>query len=234
MPTNSSNISGNAIIKVVYSGSISSHAHIRNETLSTVALLDICKGKLRNLQISVRDEDLSPTADLPTTTFESRHQNWQTFPTPEIRTIDDDGVETLLHATSGYSIDYVNGRITLTSPSNEVVRATYDYDPITDDDLLVDIIPSSTREIATAIFRTIDVGDIPEQYTEAICKRVYTNVLKRLVIEARDFYSVSIAGRSMDKNTIVTHFNDIIDQNEEQLKTELQALRYYNTSNRLE
>jgi len=196
------------------------------------SLLTGVKRRLSNIQVSIRDEDLSNTTALPATVFQSRHKNWRSFPVPQVRKIDSLGVETTLFSAD-YVIDATNGKVTLTVATSDVVRVTYDFDPFTDAELTEELEPAR-KEIATGVYRTIDPTDVADPYVEAITKRVYTNVLKRLVIEAKDYFSVSIAGRSMDKNTIVDHFTKIIETNEEQLASQMNSLRYYNTSSRLE
>ena len=187
---------------------------------------------IREVIVSIRDEDLAPTSALPATVFQARHKNWRSFPVTQVRTIDSLAGETLLFTPADYSIDSANGAVTLVTATSDIVRATYDYNAFTDDEL-EDQLESARAEIENAVGRTIS-SPFHESYSQAIVKRAYTNLLKTLQAEARDFFSVSIAGRSVDKNQVVDHFIKIIEGNEEQLSTELNGLRYYNRSKRLE
>jgi hypothetical protein len=197
------------------------------------SLLPSLKSRLRDLTIGIKDEDLVPASALPSTTFKSRHKNWKSFPVPLIRKIDAAGIETLLHSPADYSLNLTDGEVTLTSATSDIIRASYNFDPVADSELM-DELESARKEVSTLVFRTIDPLDVHESYSEAITKRAYTNVLKKLVVDARDFYSISIAGRSINKDSIVQHYNQIIEQNEKQLLSELNILRYYNTSRRLD
>ena len=89
------------------------------------------------------------------------------------------------------------------------------------------------REISVLVYRPINQDSIHYDYAVAICKRLYTNVLKALLIEARDYFSVSVGGRSINKTNVVGQLNSIIEQNETQLQAEINVLRTFNKTNRV-
>lgn len=184
---------------------------------------------LADLAIFICDEDLCP--DSTNTVFTSRHKNWLTGPAPKIFTIDDTGIETLIFTPADYTISIVNGSVQLTASTTDTVRANYSFFPFTDPQL-VELAKEALREISVIIYRPINPDNIEKDYRPAICKRLYTNTLKALLLEAKDFFSVSIAGRSISKTTIVSQINAVIDQNETQLLTELQSLIHHNRTNR--
>ena len=112
------------------------------------------------------------------------------------------------------------------------MQADYTFFPFTDSQLS-EMVKQALTEICNLTYRHIDPNDIGQKYLPSICKRLYTNVLKSLQLRAKDFFSVSVAGRTINKASIVSQTNEIITLNETQLTPEIEALRYYNQSNRL-
>lgn len=194
----------------------------------------LCKDVLlTKLFCTVVDEELVPF-DTSNSVFDAKHGSWLAAPKPKVEKIDNTGTTILLFETTDYSIDFIGGRVTLTTPlvSGETLIVSYTFFPFTDPQL-VEIAKHSTSEISVLVYRPINQDDIHEDYRPPICKRFYTNVLKSLILEARDFFSISVAGRTINKSSIVNQINTIIKQNEEQLLSDLQMLRHFNKTNRI-
>lgn len=202
-------------------------------------LTQLCKDVLlTKLSCRVVDEQLCPI-DNTNTTFDSLNLNWILPSTPKIFKNDNSvsggcGTGTLLFSPAGYSVDLLGGRVTLVTPlvDPETLTASYNFFPFTDPQL-VEMVKSTIAEISTLIYRPIPLNAIPVDYRPVICKRLYTNVLKSLILEAREFFSVTVAGRTINKSNIVAQINTIIDQNERQVLADLNILRHYNKTNRV-
>ena len=202
---------------------------------STVALLDSeCLSLLSGLSVEIIEEDLRPTTD-GGQTYEGKYNNWLPEPKPRIRVISTTGTETLLFAGPDYTIDYANGEILLASTPavGETIRADYYYSPMTDS-VVESLFKLSVAEIGTTIRRTIDPEDVSDDYHAMVCKRLYTHVLENLMLEARNMFSVSVAGRSISKDQIVENLRKSIEANEKQLKSDINAVRLWPRANRFE
>lgn len=199
---------------------------------STVTQLALdCKTDLLSyLYCHVVDEDLRPNQ--AKTVFSSNHANWLSFPAHKIITINGLGIETLKHAGTDYTASLPAGTVTFGAAVNDIVRAEYYSFPFTDQQL-VDLTTKSIQEVSVLIYRPINENNIPQDYLPVICKRLYTNVLKALIIEARNYFQVSVAGRSINKTNVVQQFSAIIEQNEKQLMEEIEPLRHFNKTNRI-
>lgn len=193
-------------------------------------LATFCKNNLLSyLYVRIVDEDLRPnSANL---VFQSKHRNWLSFPEPKIITITN-GVSTLKFAPTHYSVNLAEGKATFVSATTDPVRADYYYFPFSDEQI-GSLTLESMQEISALIYRPIDENKIPQDYRPTICKRLYTNLLKALLLEARDFFSVSVGGRNIDKSNIVDQINSIIDQNEKQVMSEINTLRNFNKTKRV-
>jgi hypothetical protein len=196
-------------------------------------LPDCTQSYLSSLSVEIIDEDLDRKGS-STTVYAAKAKNLFTFPYPRIRKIDaSTGIETLLIEGTDYSINHTEGEITFGSAPSGVIRADYFYHPL-DDTVLTNLLEKSVAEIATLIYRRIDLQNIPGEYTAVICKRLYSNVLKNLMIETKDYFAVAVAGRSISKDQVPSHFDLLIKDNEAQLMQEINSLRNFNTTNRLE
>jgi len=184
------------------------------------------------LYVRIADEELRPNQ--ARTVYSSKYHNWLLVPDPMIVVINSLGIQTLKYKTTDYIINDVDGTITFWTPlaSTDIVRASYYYLPISDTQM-INLTRKSLVEISVLIFRKIDENSIPPDYQVAICKRLYTNVLKVLILEARDYFSVSVGGRMISKTNIVTQFTTIIEENEKQLQEEINILRTFNKTNRI-
>lgn len=195
-------------------------------------ITQLCKDVLLNKLICrIVDEDLCPV-DTSNAVFDAKRGVWQTFPAPKIFTIDSTGVKTQLFTPADYDVQFLAGRVDLVTPTTSIVRASYTFFPFTDPQL-TNFVLHSIDEISVLVYRPINKDNIPADYRPAICKRLYTNVLKALLLEAKDFFSVSVSGRSVNKAPIAGQINTIITQNETQLQAELNMLRHYNKTNRM-
>lgn len=202
---------------------------------SNVSLLTAeCKALLSNLWVEIIDEDLQQKTSGNDTVFFGRYNNWLAAPqgTPKIRRIDTDGNETVLFSGSDYTIDLAAGEVTLSSGAGtDIIRADYFYAPL-NDTLLERLLAIAVKEVEVLIHRTIDDNNIIRDYKSAVCKRFYSNVLKNLLIESRNFFSVSVGDRTIGREQIVSHLKEIKAQNEEDLMLEVNQLRHFNKSNR--
>jgi hypothetical protein len=204
---------------------------ISNANISISNLAYACKNTmLPYLYSRIADEELRPNAD--NKTYTSKHLNWLLIPDPKIVTINSLGIETLRYKTTDYTLDAPNGTITFGSAVTDTVRASYNCLPLSDTQL-IDITRKSFNEISSLIFRTIDANNIHPDYQVAICKRMYTNVLRVLLLEARDYFSVSVGGRAISKTNIVPQILEIINEHEKQLQEEINVLRSFNKTNRI-
>ena len=198
-------------------------------TVTQLALF--CKSQLLSmLFVRIVGEDLLPQAD--NKTFVAKHCDWKEHPAPRIVTINNLGVETPKLASVDYTVSITGGAVTFGIATTDTVRADYYYFPFTEQQLSR-FAQQALREISTLIFRPINENAIPHDYAPCLCKRLYTLVLKALLIEARDYFAVSVAGRSVNKTNVVNQINLIIDQNEKQLQDEINVLRSFNKTNRI-
>jgi hypothetical protein len=190
-----------------------------------------CKTQLLSmLFIRIVGEDLRPNAT--GTIFTAKHGDWNANPSPRITAINDLGVETLQFEGTDYTVSLTGGTVTFPVATTDIIQADYNCFPFTAEQLSR-FAWMALREISVLIYRPISSEQIPHDYAVAICKRLYTNVLKALMIEARDYFSVSVAGRSINKTNIVGQLNAIIEQNEVQLQAEINVLRTFNKTNRI-
>ncbi len=197
------------------------------------ALTAECRALISNLTIEIIDENLIQKTSGDDTIFMGRYDNWNSTPqgTPKVRKIDTNGVETVLFSNE-YVIDFAAGEIELNAGAGtDVVRADYFYSPL-NDTLLEELLAISIKEIEVLVHRRIDDNSIDRAYTAAICKRFYTNILKNLMIESRNFFSVSVGSRTISKEQIPAQLEAIKKQNEEDLLPGINQLRYWNQTNR--
>lgn len=200
---------------------------------STSPLTPECRALLTGLSVEILDEDLRLKAAGGSTYF-ARYRNWLPEPQPRIRRISPTGAEAFLFADgTDYTIDYAAGEVTLASPTTDIVRVDYFFSPL-NDTLLERLMAASVSEVSVLIARPIDPLNIHPAYRTVVCKRLYTNVLKNLLVEARSYFAVSVAGRSISKDNIPSNIDLIIKENETQLQAELNWLRHFNTTKRLE
>ena len=194
-------------------------------------LTQVCKANaLQNLSVCIIGEELRPNE--ANTVFVSQHLNWLASPDPRITTIDNNAIEILRHETTDYTLDLTGGSVTFLSATTDIVRADFVYFPFTDEQL-TEMVKQALKEIEVLIYRKINPEQIHEDYIPAICKRLYTNTLKSLLLEAKDYFSVSVGGRTINKTNIVGQFNEVINQNEQQLQAEIAVLRDYNKTDRI-
>ena len=200
--------------------------------ITEIALL--CKDVLLTKLVGrVVDEVLIPF-DNSNGVFDAKNGTWVAVPRPIVKRIDDTGVETILLEIIDFTLDLTGGRVTLVTPltATESLTVSYSFFPFTDPQLF-EITKNAAAEISVLIYRPVDQNNIPADYRPAICKRFYTNALKALILEAKDFFSVGVGGRTINKANIVSQTNQIIEQNESQLLSDLQMLRHYNKTNRI-
>ncbi len=197
-----------------------------------VTLGQVCKqNMLRFLNCQIVEETLIPDAN--SQVFSSKHTDWISEPSPVISIIDNTGLSTLQVQDTDYTVDLTSGKITFLSPPiTGTVQASYTFFPFTDTQI-TEMVKQALLEICNLTYRHIDSNNINEKYLPAICKRLYTNILKSVQLRSKDFFSVSVAGRTINKASIVSQTDQIITQNESQLTPEIDALRYYNQSNRV-
>lgn len=202
-----------------------------NEPLTD--LMDDLRDRLHCLVLNMIDEDLS--VETAYTVYQAGNKRWLSFPKPRIRKIDVDGFEELLLEGTDYTINYVEGKVTLViaATADEAIRADYDFDVFTDTDL-EGLLVQSAREIQVALHRSVDEAAIPDEYKEAILKRAYTNAFKCLIQPTFNFYSVTVMGRSVDKTMLADTMLKIIDMNEKLLEKDINSLRNFNQTNRFE
>ena len=202
---------------------------------STVSALTAeCKAMLSNLTVEIIDEDLMQKSPGDDKLFTGRFDKWQSNPLPKIRSIDTSGVETVLFSGADYIVDFSAGEVALTSGAGtDTIRADYFYAPL-NDTLLERLLTIAVKEVSVLIHRPINEANILTDYEAAVCKRLYTNVLKNLMVEARNFFTVQIGERSINKDQIVEHLDKIKKQNEEDLLLEINQLREWNKTNRFE
>ena len=195
------------------------------------ALAEHCKENLLTyLYVRIIEETLRPnSANL---TFISKHNDWLFDPSPRVTTIDSNGIETLKFETAHYTVNYPDGTITFTGAITDIVRVDYNYFPFTDDQI-GQLLLQSLGEISVLIYRPIDENSIHKDYRPVICRRLYTNLLKALLLEARDYFSVSVGGRNIDKTNVIGQINEIIKQNETQVLQDVNVLRNFNKTKRL-
>lgn len=202
-----------------------------NEPLTD--LMDDLRDRLHCLTLNMMDEDLS--VETAYTVYQAENKRWLTFPKPRVRKIDVDGFETLLLEGTDYTINYTEGKVTLTSASNadESIRADYTFDVFTDTELEGFLVQGS-REVQVLLHRPVDESAIPDEYKEAILKRAFTNAFKCLIQPTFNFYNVTVMGRTVDKTMLVDSINKIIETNEGLLEKEINSLRNFNQTNRFE
>jgi hypothetical protein len=190
-----------------------------------------CKQQLLSLlYVRIVEEDLIPRSD--NKTFVSKHNNWMEYPKPRVIKINTLGVETLLQETTDYTTSYTSGIVTLGTATTDIVRIDYYYFPFTDAQL-GNFTMAALHEISLLIYRPIDPNNIVYDYAVTICKRLYTIVLKALLLEARDYFSVSVGGRTVSKTNIVSQIESIVTLNEQMIKDEVDVLRVFNKTNRV-
>ena len=185
---------------------------------------------LSMLYVRIVGEDLRPNS--ANKVFAAKHGDWLQTWKPRVSAINDLGVETLKFETTDYTVSYTGGTVTFLAATTNLIRADYYYFPFTEQQLARFGL-ESLRELSILIYRPIDPNSIPYDYVPTISKRIYTNVLKALLVEARDYFSVSVAGRTINKTGIISQLNAIINQNEEQVQAEINILRTFNKTNRV-
>lgn len=190
-----------------------------------------CKTQLLSmLFVRIVGEELRP--DVTNKIFIAKYNDWNSNPKPRVSTVNSLGIETLKFETADYTVSLTGGTVTFPAATTDIVRVDYNYFPFTDQQL-ARFSMQALREISVLIYRPIDVNCIHFDYAAAICKRIYTLVMKALMVEARDYFSVSVAGRSINKTNIVGQLDTIVTQNEVQLQAEINVLRTFNKTNRV-
>ncbi len=231
MATNTKTITAVTKILATLTKVISSNSHI---TSTGTSLLPKCsEGLLSSLAVEIIDEDLSLKVT-GGTVYLFRNQNLLEIPKVRIRSIDPTtGIETPLYEAIDYTINHVAGELTLTVATANTIRVEYFYKPLTDKTIDT-LLEQSITEISVEIHRPINHQSIPSEYQPAICRRLTTNVLKTLQVETRDFFAISIAGRSISKDQVPTHFDLLMKDNETTLRYMITQLRHFNNTARLE
>ena len=185
---------------------------------------------MSHLRCNVVDEDL--LSNQAGTTFKSKNSDWLSSPSPRVRLIDDSGVESLKFETADYTVNYEDGSITFGSAVTDIVRVDYSFFPWGTEQL-TEFVASAISELRVLIYRPVDENNIHSNYRPVICRRTYTKLLEDLLGAAKDYFSVSVAGRNINKSTVVSQINLVIDQNEKQFMQLVEALRHYNTTSRI-
>lgn len=199
---------------------------------TVLALTAECKALISNLTVEIIDENLLQKSSGDDKLFFGRFSGWESAPLPKIRRIDTNGAETVLFNGDDYVIDFAAGEVTLTaSVGTDVIRADYFYAPL-NDTLLERLLSIAVKEVSVLVYRPIDESNVLKDYRAAVCKRLYTNVLKNLMIEARNFFAVQIGERSISKEQIPAQLEKIKEQNEKDLSLEINQLRNWNQTNR--
>ena len=199
------------------------------------ALTSECRALISNLTVEIIDEDLMQKTSGNDTIFMGRYNNWKTDPqgTPKIRKIAN-GIETVLFSTADYTVDFASGEVTLIAGAGtDTIRADYFYSPL-NDTLLEELLAIAIKEIEQLVHRKIDDNSINRAYVAVICKRFYTNILKNLLIESRNFFSVAVGDRQIGKEQIPTTLLAIKESNEAEVIMEINQLRNWNLTNRFE
>lgn len=200
---------------------------------STVsALTTECKALLTGLCVEIIEEDLERKAS-GSDIYVSRNRTWLPTPKSRIRLVDSSGVETLLFEGPNYSLDLPSGEVTLVSSTTDIVRADYFFQPLSDT-LLESLLATAIKEVEVLIHRPIDDNNILRDYKAAVCKRLYTNVVKNLTLEARNFFSIGVGDRIINKEQIPGHLQAMWQANEIDLMKEITQLRDWNQTNRFE
>lgn len=200
------------------------------------ALTAECKALLSNLTVEIIDENLMQLSAGNDKVFMGRYNGWESTPqgTPKIRRIDTDGAETVLFNGSDYVIDFPAGEVTLTTGvGTDIIRADYFYAPL-NDTLLERLLSIAVKEVSVLIHRPINETNILNDYRAAVCKRLYTNVIKNLLIEARNFFAVAISDRTISKEQITAQLEAMRQSNEAELLLEINQLRNWNQTNRMQ
>lgn len=200
---------------------------------STVSALTAeCKAMLTGLFIEIIEEDLDRKAS-GSDIYVSKNRTWLADPKSRIRLIDSSAVETLLFEGPDYSLDLASGEVTLVSSTTDIVRADYFYQPL-NDTLLERLLATSIKEVQVLIHRPIDDNNILRDYKAAVCKRLYTNVVKNLALEARNFFSIGVGDRIISTDQIQGHLQGMWQANEIDLMKEITQLRDWNQTKRFE
>jgi len=202
---------------------------------TVLQLGDECKALLTGLYIEIIEEDLDKDTKTTTTVYKARYSNWLAVPRPKIVKIDTSAVKTLLYASDDYTLDLEAGEVTLAAPlsAGEILRADYFFQPL--NSVILDrLLAKSVKEVEVLIHRPIDDSNVLRDYKSAVCKRLYTNVLKNLALEARNYFSISVGGRAISKEQIQSHLQGMWGLNEKDLAAEITQLREWNKTNRFE
>lgn len=207
-----------------------------NTTITSTAQVVLTKcaeSFLSTLCVNILDQDLTPTIS-GGTVYATGSTNIKQDPPPFVRTIDPStNVETPLFEGTDYTVNYITGEITLAVATSDIVRVDYSYRPLSD--VAIDTLFNlSIQEVAVLIRRKIDPQSIPAEYEPAICLQLVMNVIKTLMLLTRDFFTVSVAGKSVSKNNVPAAYELIIKEYQSQLMAQVNQLRHWNTTNRLE
>ncbi len=197
------------------------------------ALTAECKAFLEGLSVEIIEEDLTPTTTGSNTIFKSRFRNWLVNPVSRIRKIDTDSVETLLFEGTDYTLDLASGTVTLTATTTDTIRADYFFQPLSDA-ILEQLLGIAVKEVEVLIHRPIDDSNILRDYQAPVCKRLYTNVVKTLTLEARNFFAIGVGDRIISKEQIPGHLQGMWQANEIDLMKEITQLRDWNQTKRFE
>lgn len=231
MPTNTETIISTTLIQATRTRTISSNTYIGTDASQ---LLPKCSQSfLAKLYVTVCHQQLTPT-ESGGTVYDVGVENLLTFPPPVVHKIDPvTGVETLLYVDVDYTINHSAGEITLLVATSDIIQIDYSYIPFTDAQYNT-IFELAIQEVAVLIHRTIDEDNIPVEYEAAICLQFAINVLKALIIETRNFFSVSVAGKTVNKTDIPKTILTIIELYQENLMLLIKQLRDWNNTARLD
>ena len=197
--------------------------------MNEAGLVPILAERLEKFSYEIVDEDLAPdtTAYLR---YDSLNKEWLGFPREKVRVIAA-GVETYIFPTD-YVVNIADGYITFSvaRSATDTIRVDYFCKPFSAAQLL-SIVQAGRKQMQVISFHTIDPNDIPENYQEMIIKRCYTIALRELQFPAVKYFSISVGGRTMDKSTQVATINAMIESNEKDLLSEINAVRYFDKTN---
>ena len=193
-------------------------------------LVTVLKDRVNKLTYDILDEDLMAN-DVNYLRYNSANLNWVTFPPERLRFIDTNGVETPIYSTD-YTVNTAGGYITFLSARNDsdVIRADYSFFPFTDAQLL-SIIQAARKQVQVLLFRPIDAANIADNYQEVILKKCYTIVLREIQFPTVKYFSISIGGRSIGKESQVTMINAMVESSEKELLQDINAIRYFDRTN---
>lgn len=200
--------------------------------MTETGLVAILKERLNKLTYEILDEDLS-AYDTNYLRYNSVNINWVASPPERIRWIDTNGIENV-SVPADYTVNLAGGYITFATAKDntDVVRADYSFFPFSDAQLL-SIVQSARKQIVVLLYRPVSASDINENYQEAILKRCYSIALREMQFPTTKYFAISVGGRSISKESQLTMINAMIESNEKDFMTDVNALRYFDKTNTL-